>query len=166
VQRLAATVSSGYSGSCWGHPFDWEARYAAIPAGTPTIVNATLKGSRTLAQAYRLGGASELLDVAARAVRFVAVCEFGDAEAATIEAERSLARLALPNSSFALQSPGTRTVQTRLLRWSAAWLYCAPSKLLLQITRWRIRAIDCTASVTGQRATEPRWQMPMMRAGR
>lgn len=130
IRRLEATVSPGYSGSCWGYPFDWEARYASIPAGTPTVVatsivanalwrayavfklekarelvldatsfvlndlnrtegpkqtfcwsyspldrqavlNATLKGSRLLAQAYSLGGPPDVLAPAADSVRFV-----------------------------------------------------------------------------------------------
>lgn len=130
ISRLAATVTPGYSGSCWGYPFDWETRYGSVPAGTPTVVatgmianglwkahagrrldqagelllsaaefvlndlprieggdgsfcwtygpgsrqavlNATLKGSRLLSQAYAIGGREELLDAAARSVRFV-----------------------------------------------------------------------------------------------
>ena len=38
VERLAAAVTTGYHGSCWGYPFDWETRYGSAPAGTPTIV--------------------------------------------------------------------------------------------------------------------------------
>ena len=130
IDRLAATASMGYSGSCWGYPFDWEARHGSIPRATPTVVatgmvanglwaahehlglepaaellvsaadfvardlprlqaregtfcwaysptsrqavlNATLKGSRLLAQAHRLGGSSELLDAASESVAFV-----------------------------------------------------------------------------------------------
>jgi hypothetical protein len=129
VGRLAGIVPLGYSGSCWGYPFDWETRYGSIPAETPTVVatgmisnglwtaharfglreaaelllsaadfvmhdlnrieatdgtfcwsywplghhavlNATVKGSRLLAQAHQLGGSAEFLDVAARSVRF------------------------------------------------------------------------------------------------
>lgn len=132
VEQLADTVSGGYSGSCWGYPFDWETRYGTIPAGTPTIVatgmianalfvahevfdiklarelvlssvnfvtrdlnrvpgpagtfcwsyspvdrqsvlNATLKGSRLLAQARALGGSDDLLTDAARSAGFVAL---------------------------------------------------------------------------------------------
>jgi hypothetical protein len=130
VRRLTGLVSRGYSGSCWGYPFDWESRYGTVPAHAPTVVatgmianslwvadkwlglpqaselvlsaadfvrqdlprvegpdgsfcwtygprsdqavlNATLKGSRLLVQAHDLGGAPELLDAAARSVRFV-----------------------------------------------------------------------------------------------
>jgi hypothetical protein len=130
VRRLATTVTPGYSGSCWGYPFDWETRYGSVPATFPTVVatgmianglwtaharlgleqagelvlsaaefvmhdlnriegsdgsfcwtyaptsgpavlNATLKGSRLLAQAHALGGREDLLQAAARSVRFV-----------------------------------------------------------------------------------------------
>lgn len=130
VALLADLISDGYSGACWGYPFDWEARYATIPAATPTIVatgmvtnslviadrafdlpaaremvlsacsfvrsdlrrtpgpagsfcwayspldrqvvlNATLKGSRLLAQARALGGADDLLGEARRSALFV-----------------------------------------------------------------------------------------------
>ncbi len=129
ILRLAATATPGYSGSCWGYPFDWETRYGSAPAGTPTVVatgmvtnglwsahqafgleearglilsaaefvlrdlprieardgsfcwtygpgsrqavvNATLKGSRLLAQAHWLDVRSELLQTARRSVRF------------------------------------------------------------------------------------------------
>lgn len=129
VLRLAATATPGYSGSCWGYPFDWETRHGSAPAGTPTVVatgmvtnglwsahqafglgksrglilsaaefvlhdlprieardgsfcwtygpgsrqavvNATLKGSRLLAQAHRLDARSDLLQTARRSVRF------------------------------------------------------------------------------------------------
>ena len=29
---------NGYSGSCWGYDFHWQARYANFPAGHPTVV--------------------------------------------------------------------------------------------------------------------------------
>ena len=38
LDKLIALKSPGYSGSCWGYNFDWEARYAKIDAYTPTIV--------------------------------------------------------------------------------------------------------------------------------
>jgi hypothetical protein len=130
ARRLASLVSPGYSGCCWGYPFDWETRSGSIPANTPTVVatgmitnglwiahrefdlqepadlllsasefvlndlnrtegadgsfcwsydprghqtvlNATLKGSRLLAQAHELGASAAVLDAAERSVRFV-----------------------------------------------------------------------------------------------
>ncbi len=38
LQKLEALQSKGYSGACWGYDFDWEARYATIPAFVPTVV--------------------------------------------------------------------------------------------------------------------------------
>lgn len=38
LDELIRLKSKGYSGSCWGYDFDWEARYARINAYTPTIV--------------------------------------------------------------------------------------------------------------------------------
>jgi hypothetical protein len=130
VAQLGELVSAGWSGACWGYPFDWEARYASLPAGTPTIVatgmvtnalavadeafdlpearelilravsfviedlqrssgpegsfcwsyspmdrqivlNATLKGSRLLAQAHERGADGSVLEPAADSARFV-----------------------------------------------------------------------------------------------
>ena len=37
VDRLAAAVSRGFSGACWGYPYDWETRYDSIqPAPRPS----------------------------------------------------------------------------------------------------------------------------------
>lgn len=38
VDELERLQSKGFSGACWGYDFDWEARYANIPAFTPTVV--------------------------------------------------------------------------------------------------------------------------------
>ena len=38
LSELLSLQSKGFSGICWGYDFDWEARYASIPAFTPTIV--------------------------------------------------------------------------------------------------------------------------------
>jgi hypothetical protein len=45
--------------------------WAYWPNGQIAVFNATLKGSRLLAQAYELSGSEEFLDAAARSVRFV-----------------------------------------------------------------------------------------------
>lgn len=130
VGELGRLVSPGWSGACWGYPFDWEARYASLPARTPTIVatgmvtnalavadgvfdlpaarelivsaaqfvlqdlhrtpgaggslcwsyspldrqvvlNATVKGSRLLAQAHARGADKAVLEPAARSAAFV-----------------------------------------------------------------------------------------------
>jgi len=38
ISALEKLSSSGYSGYCWGYDFEWEARYATMPAYTPTVV--------------------------------------------------------------------------------------------------------------------------------
>ncbi|MDQ7818398.1 MAG: hypothetical protein RDU14_15330 [Melioribacteraceae bacterium] len=38
LAELISLQSKGYSGSCWGYEFDWEARYVRVNAYTPTIV--------------------------------------------------------------------------------------------------------------------------------
>ncbi len=38
-QWLASHASPGYSGPCWGYPFDWPNRAFRAPRNTPTIVN-------------------------------------------------------------------------------------------------------------------------------
>jgi len=39
AQWLDENISRGYSGACWGYPFDWPNRVFYAPKGTPTIVN-------------------------------------------------------------------------------------------------------------------------------
>jgi hypothetical protein len=38
IDELIEFQSKGFSGACWGYEFDWEARYAKIPAFQPNIV--------------------------------------------------------------------------------------------------------------------------------
>jgi len=38
LEELISLQSEGYSGSCWGYNFDWEARYTRINAYVPTVV--------------------------------------------------------------------------------------------------------------------------------
>jgi hypothetical protein len=70
VAELARLRSSGYSGDCWGYPFDWEARYGRLPAGTPTIV-ATGIVTNALFTAYRLLRLEDALAMCKGAARFV-----------------------------------------------------------------------------------------------
>lgn len=39
ISELENLISSGFSGACWGYDFDWEARYAKIPAYQPNVVS-------------------------------------------------------------------------------------------------------------------------------
>jgi hypothetical protein len=38
LDKLIQLQSKGFNGMCWGYDFDWEARYAKIPAFYPTVV--------------------------------------------------------------------------------------------------------------------------------
>jgi hypothetical protein len=70
VAEIARLRSAGYSGDCWGYPFDWEARYGRLPAGTPTIV-ATGIVTNALFVAYRLLQVEDALEMCKRAAGFV-----------------------------------------------------------------------------------------------
>lgn len=39
ADELVKSSIPGYSGLCWGYPFDWESVIGAVPAGTPLITN-------------------------------------------------------------------------------------------------------------------------------
>lgn len=63
--------SEGFSGSCWGYNFDWQARGGLFfPSGTPTVV-ATTYAAYGLFDAYEATGNSRYLNVALDAVNFV-----------------------------------------------------------------------------------------------
>jgi hypothetical protein len=38
IDELEKLIPKGFHGACWGYDFDWEARYANIPAYQPTVV--------------------------------------------------------------------------------------------------------------------------------
>lgn len=70
MEGLLRLRSEGYSGSCWGYDFDWEGRYASLPAGTPTVV-ATGMVIDSLFQQYQRAPNEALLEVCTSAVNFV-----------------------------------------------------------------------------------------------
>jgi hypothetical protein len=70
IEEIAQLGTSGYSGACWGYPFDWQARFGTLPAGTPTIV-ATGIATNALFIAYRMFGLERAFELCASAVRFV-----------------------------------------------------------------------------------------------
>jgi hypothetical protein len=70
IAELARLRTPGFSGDCWGYPFDWEARYGRLPAGTPTIV-ATGIVTNALWVAYRLLGLERGLEMCTSAASFV-----------------------------------------------------------------------------------------------
>jgi len=70
VSELALLRTDGFSGDCWGYPFDWEARYGRLPARTPTIV-ATGIVTNALFIAYRLLHLDDAFETCRSAARFV-----------------------------------------------------------------------------------------------
>ena len=67
---LEKLQSTGYSGACWGYDFDWEARYAKMPAFMPTVV-ATGIISNALFTAYEITGEEKLASLVTSSARFV-----------------------------------------------------------------------------------------------
>jgi hypothetical protein len=70
VIKLTELKSEGFSGACWGYDFDWEARYARIPASYPTVV-ATGMITNSLFTNYRLLNNKKSLDLCIDAANFV-----------------------------------------------------------------------------------------------
>lgn len=75
IQYLADLIlqyqSEGYSGSCWGYNFDWQARRLFLfPAGTPNVV-VTAFCAEALFTAYEITKNKCLLDTALSASDFV-----------------------------------------------------------------------------------------------
>jgi len=60
---LEANISPGYSGACWGYPFDWPNRSFYAPYGTPNIVNTAFIG-HALLDFYDITGDKKWLKVA------------------------------------------------------------------------------------------------------
>ena len=71
AELLIDLRSEGYSGSCWGYNFDWQARGGLFfPSGTPTVV-ATTYAAYGLFDAYEATGNTRYLNVALDSVNFV-----------------------------------------------------------------------------------------------
>ena len=68
--EIEHSSSKGYSGHCWGYDFDWQARYASIPAFCPTIV-ATGIVTNGLFEYYRRTQNSRAIGMCKSAAKFV-----------------------------------------------------------------------------------------------
>lgn len=94
LDELERLRSAGWSGACWGYEFDWEARYARMPAHCPTVV-ATGLVTNALFGVFEALGAGRALELCVSATRFV---------------RRDLARTAGGGGSFCWSySPHDRT---------------------------------------------------------
>ena len=68
---LISLQSKGYSGTCWGYNFDWQARRLFLfPKFTPTVV-ATNFCATALMEAYEITKKRKFLDVALSAADFI-----------------------------------------------------------------------------------------------
>lgn len=70
TDELIKLQSKGYSGACWGYDFDWEARYAKMPAFMPTVV-ATGIISNALFVAHEIIGEEKLASLVTSSAQFV-----------------------------------------------------------------------------------------------
>ncbi len=70
AEKLEGMIPEGFSGACWGYDFDWEARYAKIPAYQPTIV-ATGIITNGLYDAWKLTGLNLLKDLIVNSTGFI-----------------------------------------------------------------------------------------------
>jgi rhamnogalacturonyl hydrolase YesR len=68
--KLLELKSQGWSGSCWGYNFDWQARAFFQPVHTPTVVATTFIGNALL-DAYELTGEPEYFENARSACNFI-----------------------------------------------------------------------------------------------
>ena len=68
--KILKLQTTGYSGSCWGYNFDWQARAFFQPKGTPTVV-ATSFISDALLEAYTITNNILYRDTAISASQFV-----------------------------------------------------------------------------------------------
>lgn len=70
VSKIKELKSSGYSGTCWGYNFDWQARAFFQPKGTPSVV-VTSYVACSLLDVYSITNEKELLDTARSACNFI-----------------------------------------------------------------------------------------------
>lgn len=70
INELEKLIPKGFHGACWGYDFDWEARYANIPAYQPTVV-ATGIITNALFIAWQQTGNQKALDLCKSAANFV-----------------------------------------------------------------------------------------------
>jgi hypothetical protein len=70
VDELERLQSNGFAGACWGYDFDWEARYAKIPAYQPTVV-ATGIITNALYYCYQNTGNEKAKELVISAANFV-----------------------------------------------------------------------------------------------
>ena len=70
TRLLMERQSPGYSGACWGYPFDWQSRVFFVPKGTPNVIVSTFSG-HALLDAYEQTGEEDLRQSALSVADFI-----------------------------------------------------------------------------------------------
>lgn len=70
ISLIKQCASTGYSGTCWGYNFDWQARAFFQPKGTPSVVVTSFIACALL-DAFEITGEKELITMARSACDFV-----------------------------------------------------------------------------------------------
>ncbi|WP_121666126.1 AGE family epimerase/isomerase [Mesonia aquimarina] len=70
TKLILVKKTKGYSGSCWGYNFDWQARAFFQPKHTPTVV-ATSFVAEALIASYKITGDLEVLRTLKNIVKFI-----------------------------------------------------------------------------------------------
>ncbi|MBX3008340.1 MAG: hypothetical protein KF816_09970 [Melioribacteraceae bacterium] len=70
INELEKLIPSGFSGTCWGYDFPWEAKNAKIPANQPTVV-ATGIITNGLFEYYKITNNQKAIDHCISASEFV-----------------------------------------------------------------------------------------------
>lgn len=70
ISQIKELESYGYSGTCWGYNFDWQARAFFQPKGTPSVV-VTSYVACSLLDAYSITHEKKLLDITRSACNFI-----------------------------------------------------------------------------------------------
>lgn len=70
IKHLKNTVTRGFSGACWGHPFTYRSSRIYLPANMPSIVS-TAYAVQAMLDAYLLDKDSSCLDIAKSSCDFI-----------------------------------------------------------------------------------------------
>ena len=70
ANQLKTLIPDGFSGTCWGYDFDWEARHFKISEYQPTVV-ATGIIINGLYHAWRITGKNSLMDIIVNSANFI-----------------------------------------------------------------------------------------------
>ena len=70
VNYLIETITEGFSGACWGHPFPYRSSRLYLPANMPSIVS-TAYAVQAILDAYELNGDTAYIGIAHSSCNFI-----------------------------------------------------------------------------------------------